>query len=42
MKLGRITKRDKRNKATSKNVMLTSFQQIVTSLSFFGFMANFE
>ena len=37
MKLGRVTKLDKRNKTTSKNC-----RKIVTSLSFFGFLANFE
>ena len=44
MKLGRVTKLDKRNKTTSKNLTLTSknCRKIVTSLSFFGFLANFE
>ena len=42
MKLGPVTKFDKRNKATSKNMMLTSCRKFVTSLSFFGFLANLE
>ena len=42
MKLGPITKRDKRNKTTSKKLMLTSCRKIVTSLPFFGFLANLE
>ena len=37
MKLGPVTKINKRNKTTS-----TSFQKIVTSLSFFKFLANLE
>ena len=43
MKLGPATKLYKRNKATSKKKLtMTSCQKIVTSLSFFGFLANSE
>ena len=42
MKLGPVTKLDKRNKTTSKNLTLTSCRKIVTSLSFFGFLTNLE
>ena len=42
MKLGPVTKRDKRKKTLSKNLTMTSYQQIATSLSFFQFMANSE
>ena len=42
MKLGPVTKPDKRNKTTSINLMMTSFRKILTSLSFFGFLANLE
>ena len=42
MKLGPVTKIDKRNKTTSKKLTLTSCQIIVTSLPFFGFLANLE
>ena len=42
VKLGLVTKLDKRNKATSKKLTLTSCRKIVTSLSFFGFLANLE
>ena len=42
MKLGPVTKLDKRNKTTSKKLMMTSYRKIVTSLSFFGFLANLE
>ena len=42
MKLGPVTKLDKRNKTTSKNLTLMSCRKIVTSLSFFGFLANLE
>ena len=42
MKLRPVTKLDKRNKATSKNLTMTSFRKIVTSLSFFGFLDNLE
>ena len=37
MKLGPVTKLDKRNKIKSKK-----YYKIVTSLSFFGFLANLE
>ena len=42
MELGPVTKLNKRNKATSKKLMMTSCQKIVTSLSFFGCLANLE
>ena len=42
MKLGPVTKLDKRNQATSKKLTLTSCRKIMTSLSFFGFLANLE
>ena len=42
MKLRPVTKLDKRNKTTSKNLTLTSCRNIVTSLSIFGFLANLE
>ena len=42
MKLGPATKIDKKNMATSKKLTTISFQQSVTSLSFFQFMANLE
>ena len=43
MKLGPVTKRDNRNKEISKKKLtIASCQQIVTSLSFFKFMANLE
>ena len=35
MKLASVTKLDKRNKTTSKKLMMTSYQQTVTSFSFF-------
>ena len=35
MRLGAVTKLDERNKTMSKKLKRTSFQQIVTSLSFF-------
>ena len=41
MKLGPITKLNKRNMAMSKNLTMTSCRQIVSSLSFFQFMAKF-
>ena len=41
MKLGPVTKLDKRNK-TSKKLTMTSCQKIVTPLSFFRFLANLE
>ena len=42
MKLGSVTKIDQRNKTTSKNLGMTSFLKIVTSLSFFKFLTNLE
>ena len=42
MKPGPVTKLDKRNKTILKKLALTSCQKIVTSLSFFGFLANLE
>ena len=42
MKLGPVTKLHKRNKITSKNLTMASCLEIVTSLSFFQFMANLE
>ena len=39
MKLKPVTKLDKRNTAT---LTITNYQQIVTSLLFFQFMANLE
>ena len=42
MKLGPVTKLDKRNKITSKNLILTSCRKVVTSLSFFGVLTNLE
>ena len=42
MKFGSVTKIDKRNKITSKKLTTTSCQKTVTSLSFFGFLANLE
>ena len=42
MKHGPVTKLDKRNKTTSKNLTLTSCPKIVTSLLFFGLLANLE
>ena len=42
MKLASVIKLDKRNKTTSKKLMMTSCQQTVTSFSFFEFMANLE
>ena len=40
MKLGSVTNLDKRNKTTSKNLMMRRCQKIVTPLSFFQFMVN--
>ena len=40
MKVGTVTKLDKRNKTTT--MTMTSCQKIVTSLLFFGFMANLK
>ena len=42
IKLGSVTKIDRRNKKMSKKLMLTSCQQIVTSLLFFWFIADLE
>ena len=46
MKLGPVTKLDKRNKKTSqkrlKILTLTSCRKIVMSLPFIGFLANLE
>ena len=42
MKLGPVTKIDKKNKATSKYSMVTPYQQIVMSFSFFQFRDNLE
>ena len=42
MKLGPVTKLDKRNKIIAKNLTITSCRQIMTSFSFFRFMANLE
>ena len=42
MKLGPVTKLDKRNMKTSKKLTIMSCRQIVTSLSFFRFIANLE
>ena len=43
MKLGPVTKLNKGNMATSKTKFtMTSCRQIVTPLSFFRFVANFE
>ena len=42
MKLGLVTKLDKRKKTTSKKLAMTSCQKIVTPLSCFLFMVNLE
>ena len=42
MRLEPVTKVDKRNKKPLKNLMITSFQKILTSLSFSKFMVNLE
>ena len=42
MKLGTVTKLDKRNKKRQKTLTLTSYREIMTSLSFFGFLAILE
>ena len=42
MKLGPVTKLDKRNKTTSKSFDDNIMSKIVTSLLFFGFFANLE
>ena len=41
MKLGLVTKLDKRNAVTSKNLTMTSCRQIMTSLSFFSIYGLF-
>ena len=41
MKLGPVTKLDKRNKTMLKKLLMASFRQIVT-LSFFRFMVSLE
>ena len=40
MKLGPVTKLDKRNKTTSKNLKMKSCRQIVTPLPFFQFRSR--
>ena len=42
MKLGPVTKLDKRNKTTSEKFDNDVMSTIVTSLSFFRFIANLE
>ena len=42
MKLGTVTKLDKRNKTASKKLTVTSCRKIVASLSFLRFMAKFS
>ena len=42
MKVGPVTKLDKRNKTTSKMLMITSCRKIAMSLPFFQFTANLE
>ena len=42
MKLGPVTKLDKRNTTRLKNLAIRSFQEIVTSLLFFRFMTTLE
>ena len=42
MKLSPVTKLYKKNTATSKKFIITSCRHIVTSLSFFQFMANLQ
>ena len=42
MKLGPVTKPDKRNKTTSKKIDDDVCRKIETSLSFFGSLANLE
>ena len=42
MKLGPVTKLDKRNKTRSKKLIMTSCRKIVMSLSFFRFMFKLE
>ena len=42
MKLGAVTKLHKRNKTQSEKMTMAPYQNIMTSLSFFRFMANLE
>ena len=42
MKLGPVTKLDKRDKTTSKKLTMTSCGKIVTSFPFFQFTTNLE
>ena len=42
MKLGPVTKPDKRNKTIQKNLAVTLIHQIVTLWSLFQFMASLE
>ena len=42
MKVRPVTTLDERNKTTSKMLTLESYQKFMTSLSFFGFLANLE
>ena len=42
MKLGPVTKIDKRNKTVLKKLTMASYQQIVMPLSSFQFFANLE
>ena len=42
VKLGLVTKLDKRNKTTSKNLTMTSCRKIVTKLPLFQFMADLK
>ena len=42
MKLGPVTKLGKGNKKRQKRLTMTSYQKIVTTLSFFRILANLE
>ena len=42
MKLGPVTKLERETKQSQESLTITSCQQVVTSLSFFRFMANLE
>ena len=42
MKLGPVTKLDKKNRTTSKKMTITSYRKIVMSWPFFQFTANLE
>ena len=42
IKLGSVTKLDKRNRKTLKKFTMTPCQKTITSLSFFQFMVNLE